>query len=144
MADPLGLQAIHQKLEELTVVARKRMQECDPGIAGVMGGAEFDFMTSEEKELRHQLILSLPSSAQLAREAKLRISERIRQRRIDREEAKSYRQAFDAEMGAMTVQQCQRWNPQFSKAEAESRICLAKLATATLRSAETQHQSSLF
>jgi hypothetical protein len=71
----------HDQLESLTQAAKARMAQCNPGIAGVMGGAEIDFMTPEEKELRHKLLLSLPGSAQLRQEARERIAIRIKQRR---------------------------------------------------------------
>lgn len=72
---------IADQLESVTRLAKTRMAECNPGIAGVMGGAEIDFMTSEEKALRHRLLLSLPGAAQLRLEAKNRIAKRIQERR---------------------------------------------------------------
>ena len=70
------------QLDSLTRKARARMMECSPGgLASVMGGAEIDFMTPDEKALRHQLMLSLPSSAQLALEARERIGKRIASRK---------------------------------------------------------------
>ena len=78
---PKNLEDCHAQLAALTLAAKARMAECNPGIAGVMGGAEIDFMTPEEKTLRHQLLLSLPSSAQLAQEARARIVQRLKERR---------------------------------------------------------------
>jgi len=72
---------IKEQLESLTTIAKARMAECNPGIAGVMGGAEIDFMTSEEKSLRHALLLSLPSQAQLRHDARSRIAQRIAARK---------------------------------------------------------------
>lgn len=76
---------IVDQLASLTSLAKARMAECNPGIAGVMGGSEFDFMTGEERALRHRLLLSLPGAAQLRLEAKERISKRIQKRRQNAE-----------------------------------------------------------
>lgn len=131
MAEGLTQQDIQQGLDELTAIARKRMQECDPGIAGVMGGSEIDFMTSDEREHRHQLVLLLPSSEVLRHEAKMRIAQRIRERKIARSKRTS---------SAESAQVFWDLSSQHVKDDAAKRNAL----TASHHSAEPQHQSSLF
>lgn len=73
--------SVSERLSLLTEAARERMTTCSDWLAGVMGGAEVDFMTAEEKAMRHELLMSLPSPGQLAQEARARIAQRIADRR---------------------------------------------------------------
>jgi len=80
-AQPLSTDDCIAQIDALSRIAKARMAECNPGIAGVLGGSEFDFMTSDERALLHELKLSLPSEGQLRLEAKARIAKRIQDRR---------------------------------------------------------------
>jgi hypothetical protein len=75
---------ILQKIDALSAIAAARMSECNPGIAGVMGGAPIDFMQPSERQELHALKLQLPSYAQERAEAKDRIARRIAQRKASR------------------------------------------------------------
>lgn len=74
---------IHSRLNELMAMADARRLSSDVWfLFGSRGGASFDFLTQEEKQERHELILMLPSYGEEATAAKLRIQERIRQRNL--------------------------------------------------------------
>lgn len=45
---------------------------------------------------------------------------------MNKAEIRLYKKQFDAEMAAMTISECRRWNPHLSEGEAEYRIALAK------------------
>lgn len=76
---------IQYRLEILGKNAHERMSACSPDLVGAFGGAEIDFMTPEEREERHQLMLELPSFA----EERLAAIDRIRQRVSERRRGKA-------------------------------------------------------
>jgi len=76
---------IQYRLEILGKNAHERMSACSPDLVGAFGGAEIDFMTPEEREERHQLMLELPSFA----EERLAAIDRIRQRISERRRGKA-------------------------------------------------------
>lgn len=78
----LSKSEIWQQLDILTKAARSRMQESSSMHAGVLGGAEISFMSSDEMTLRHALMLKLPSIGEERLAAQLRIKERIVSRRM--------------------------------------------------------------
>lgn len=70
---------IRARLEEITVAAKQRMSDSDS--YGLYRPAEIHFMTTQETQERHELLSMLPTSAEEAEAARLRIQERIRLRR---------------------------------------------------------------
>lgn len=68
---------INGRLDHLSDLVRERMRECSSDLIGAMGGAEVDFMSPDERAERHQLMLSLPSFAELRAAARARIAQRI-------------------------------------------------------------------
>jgi len=81
MSSSIAHQATHDRLNALTVVARARMAQSSPDFVGVCGGAEIDFMTAEERQERHALMLSLPTLAEEAQAARARIQQRVAARK---------------------------------------------------------------
>lgn len=69
------------RLDELTEAARARLLQSDPAILGSVGGAEIDFMTTEERAERHRLCLMLPTQKEEAEAAGARIRLRIAERK---------------------------------------------------------------
>lgn len=63
--------------------------------------------------------------------------------RMTKAEVRIYEQHFDAEMAAMSVSECRRWNPHLSVKDAEQMIANAKAATAK-RIAPPSPQAALF
>lgn len=82
MSSSIAHQASNDRLQALTDVARARMAQCSPDLVGAYGGAEIDFMTSEERQERHALLLSLPTFAEEAQAAHARIQQRIAARKL--------------------------------------------------------------
>jgi len=76
MSNTPDLAPIRDQLEALTVIARERRLGAAPDFAGAVGGTDFDFMTPEERELRHQL-LQFPTFAEDRAAAQQRIAARI-------------------------------------------------------------------
>ena len=76
---------IHARLDELTAIARSRQLASDGMFAATVGGAEIDWMTADEREERHQLMLELPTFAELREAARARIQARIGERRSRRQ-----------------------------------------------------------
>lgn len=76
---------IRARLDELTQLARERQSRCDGVFAATVGGAGIDFMTTEELQERHQLLLQMPTSAEGRDEARLRIQARIAERKAKRD-----------------------------------------------------------
>lgn len=72
---------INARLDHLSAISRERMLECSSDLTGAMGGAEVDFMSPDERAERHQLLLSLPSFAELRAAARARVEQRIALRR---------------------------------------------------------------
>lgn len=69
------------RLDEITLVARSRMQSCSDGFVSLMGGSEMDFMTPQELAERHAILQSMPSSYEEQMAAKARIAKRIAARK---------------------------------------------------------------
>jgi len=72
---------IHVRLDELTAIARSRQLASDGMFSATVGGADIDFMTPEEREERHRLMLLLPTFAEDRAAASARIRARIAERR---------------------------------------------------------------
>lgn len=72
---------ITSQLDALTAQADARRRSASSCIASAMGGAGIDFMTPEERALRHTLILQLPTQAEERDAARRRIADRIAARR---------------------------------------------------------------
>ena len=72
---------IHARLDELTVIARSRQLASGGIFSATVGGADIDFMTTEERVERHQLMLMLPTFAEDREAARVRIQARIAERR---------------------------------------------------------------
>ena len=72
---------IHARLNALTAVARSRRLACDGIFSATVGGSDIDFMTSAERDERHQLMLGLPTFAEEREAAKDRIDVRIAERK---------------------------------------------------------------
>lgn len=86
-----GLSAVHgvmtreqivARLNVLTEAAKARMRQSDPAVLGAVGGAEIDFMTTEERAERHRLCLILPTQTEEAEAARARIQARIQSRKL--------------------------------------------------------------
>jgi hypothetical protein len=77
----VSITEIHARLEVMTQVAKERMRMCAADFACVVGGAEIDFMTPDERAKRHALVMMLPTSFEEAQAAKARIQARIAQRK---------------------------------------------------------------
>lgn len=75
---------IRARLDELTELARERQGRCDGILAATIGGAEIDFMTPNERQERHELLLQMPTQAEEREAARLRIQARIAERRVQR------------------------------------------------------------
>lgn len=71
-------EAIIKRLNELSELAEKRQKEND--LNYLPNHVSFYFLSEEEREDRHNLLLSLPSKGEEIQEAKKRISERIKRR----------------------------------------------------------------
>lgn len=80
----MEISQIHARLEELTEIAKKRMKECSADLVATVGGAEINFMTHEELLERHELMLMMPTYAELREEARARIRDRIAERKLRR------------------------------------------------------------
>lgn len=72
---------ILERMNEISAAAKGRMNKCSGWMSSLMGGAEIDFMTQEEKDERHKLMLLLPTMAEERQAARERIKERIAARR---------------------------------------------------------------
>lgn len=75
---------IIDRLNELTRLARERQMCCDGMLAATMGGSELSFMSSEELQERHQLMMALPTAAEEREAVRARIQARIAARREGR------------------------------------------------------------
>lgn len=73
----MSVQEIEEQLDKLSQIAKERMSDSTILIGHY---CEIDFLTKEEKETRHQLILGLPTFAEEREAARLRIKERISKR----------------------------------------------------------------
>jgi len=69
---------IEERLNSLSEVARERMKGCTILVGHY---CEIDFLTKEELEIRHELILSLPTFSEEREAAKVRIKERLDKRK---------------------------------------------------------------
>lgn len=69
------------RLDDLTAAARARQATCDGIFSATLGGAEIMFMTPDEVQERHQLMLQLPTFADMRAEAKERIRLRLATKR---------------------------------------------------------------
>lgn len=76
---------IKEHLDRLSKIAKERMIDSTILIGHY---CEIDFLTSEEREARHHLILSLPSFCEEREAARLRIKERISKRKLAKEARK--------------------------------------------------------
>ncbi len=74
------------RLDEIGAEARSRMVSCDPWLTTAMGGAEIDFMTDDERQERHCLILALPTMAEERQAAMERIQARIAARKTGKDQ----------------------------------------------------------
>lgn len=72
------------RLDALGEAAKGRMAACSPDFVGVVGGAEIDFMTPDERAERHRLIFALPTMAEERAAARARIAARIAARKARR------------------------------------------------------------
>jgi hypothetical protein len=72
---------IQARLEELTQAAKARRALCAADFACLLGGADIDFMTADERAERHRLVLMLPTRAEEIQAAKARIQLRVAQRK---------------------------------------------------------------
>ena len=81
----IGREAVEQQYEALSKVANTRLRErvSDYGSVPVSFTA-FDFLTEEERNLRHTLLLGIMLCIDEAAEARQRIAQRIAQRRARR------------------------------------------------------------
>jgi hypothetical protein len=77
MSNTPDLAPIRDQLGALTAIARERRLAAAPDFAGAVGGTDFDFMTPEERELRHQLLMQFPTFAEDRAAAQQRIAARI-------------------------------------------------------------------
>lgn len=75
---------ICERLGDLTQLARERQGRCDGIFAATVGGAGIDFMTTEELQERHELMLQMPTAAEERDAARLRIQARIAERKARR------------------------------------------------------------
>lgn len=62
---------------------------------------------------------------------------------MSKAQVKHYNQQFEAEMAAMSVSECRRWNPHMTVEEAEQRIAKAKAVISKGTSCSAQ-QEQLF
>ena len=72
---------IHARLDELTVAEKIPSLASWRDLAITVSGADIDFMTTEERVERHQLMLMLPTFAEDRDAASARIQARIAERR---------------------------------------------------------------
>lgn len=72
---------IHARLEILTHAAQERRLMSDAGFATLLGGADLDFMTAEERAERHTLVMMLPTQLEEVQAARARIQARVAQRK---------------------------------------------------------------
>jgi hypothetical protein len=70
---------INKKLDRLSEIAQDRMSRTD--LTTLPNHTTYDFLTDEEKEERHLLLLQLPSAGEKMVAAQNRINKRIRSRR---------------------------------------------------------------
>lgn len=78
------LSLIRARLDELSAIAKARKNESDGMFSATLGGAEISFMTPEELQERHALMLQLPTFAEDREEARMRIQARIAARKANR------------------------------------------------------------
>lgn len=78
----MSVQEIEEHLNRLSEIAKERMADSTILIGHY---CEIDFLTIEEREARHHLILSLPSFCEEREAARLRIKERISRRKLAQE-----------------------------------------------------------
>lgn len=69
------------QLDILTARAKSRREAADGWFSALLGGADLDFMTSEEKCLRNALLAQLPSAAEEREAAATRIQARLAERK---------------------------------------------------------------
>lgn len=77
----IAVDEIKEHLDKLSEMAKERMSDSTILIGHY---CEIDFLTEEERETRHQLILSLPSFYEEREAARLRIQERLSKRKLAR------------------------------------------------------------
>lgn len=73
----MNKQEIKEQLDKLTQIAQERMKDSTI-LIGLY--CEIDFLTQEELEIRHELMLSLPTFSDEREAAEQRIKERISKR----------------------------------------------------------------
>lgn len=67
--------AVSNRIDELTSIAKARMDQSSSWFVSAVGGAGIKFLNASEKDELHELKLLLPSYAQLRMEASRRLSD---------------------------------------------------------------------
>ena len=84
MLGQLQLEVVHARLDELAKIANERKAECSDTFVTTRGGAGIEFLTQDERAEMHALKMQLPTYAQMRHEARVRIAERVANRRRGR------------------------------------------------------------
>ena len=81
---------IYTRLDELTAIAQSRRYASDGIFSATLGGCDIDFMSTEEKQERHSLLLQLPTSSEDRVAARKRIQARIAARKSSKPVSQSH------------------------------------------------------